>query len=335
MSIKLGVSIIVCCYNSEDRIGPTLNHLAKQKIDPKIPLEIILINNASTDNTKQVAQQTWADLNSNFSFRIIDEPNPGLSNAKDRGIQEANYEYLIFCDDDNWLDENYAQIVCDIFSNDDTIGVLGGRGEAVSDVEFPFWFSTYQGSYAVGVQDIETGDVSQRKYVWGAGMAFRRSVYLWLKECGFSLQLDGRKGNNLSAGEDSEICRWFLLAEYKLWYSERLSFKHFIPKDRLQKEYLKNLHIGFAASGEVLYDYDLVLNWDQHPQNTVSNFFKLVFDILRLLISMVRRRSESIKQAKKRIQLLLPVNLIVIDSRVAKIKSATRIAKTNLSQRYK
>lgn len=54
MPATLGISIMICCYNSEKRIVPTLQHLSKLKTDG-IAVEIILVNNASTDDTEMVA----------------------------------------------------------------------------------------------------------------------------------------------------------------------------------------------------------------------------------------------------------------------------------------
>ena len=41
----------------------------------------------------------------------IDENRAGLSFAREQGIHKANYDIVLFCDDDNWLDENYVSYV--------------------------------------------------------------------------------------------------------------------------------------------------------------------------------------------------------------------------------
>ncbi len=55
----IGVSVIICCYNSSSRIIPTLQNLVKQRVPNHIPWEVIVVNNASTDNTGEVAKETW------------------------------------------------------------------------------------------------------------------------------------------------------------------------------------------------------------------------------------------------------------------------------------
>ena len=103
MKYQLGVSIIVCCYNSIGRIEHTLAYLAKQKFRTRINVELIVVNNASTDETKKIVTQLLKTLFPLWSCSVIDEMNQGLTYARNAGIKNALYEYLLFCDDDNLL----------------------------------------------------------------------------------------------------------------------------------------------------------------------------------------------------------------------------------------
>ncbi|NJN42415.1 MAG: glycosyltransferase [Flammeovirgaceae bacterium] len=57
-----GVSVIICCYNSSSRIEKTLEHLFQQKTNSRLHWEIILVDNASTDQTKATAIKRWSNL---------------------------------------------------------------------------------------------------------------------------------------------------------------------------------------------------------------------------------------------------------------------------------
>ncbi len=57
---KPGVSIIICCYNSERRLPETLAHLFTQQVSEDIPWEIIVVNNASSDATSRIAAQAFS-----------------------------------------------------------------------------------------------------------------------------------------------------------------------------------------------------------------------------------------------------------------------------------
>jgi hypothetical protein len=52
----------------------------------------------------------------------------------------------------------------------------------------------------------------------------------------FSHKLTGRKGQDLSSGEDVEICLWHILSGYKLWYASELSIKHYMSNFRLDSK---------------------------------------------------------------------------------------------------
>src|SRR5204862_1563308 len=98
------------------------------------PVEVIVIDNNSNDNTDLVAQRTWERLGSPLEFRVIREPRPGKTHAQRTGLTEAKNEIIVFCDDDNWLSPDYLTVAKEIFS-DLRIGGGSGQAEQVSEGE--------------------------------------------------------------------------------------------------------------------------------------------------------------------------------------------------------
>lgn len=78
LSMKYGISVAVCCYNSSGRVPGTLEYLAQQQVSKKIPWEIIVVDNASTDRTSKAARDSWPE-NAPCQLRIVKEPKRGLS----------------------------------------------------------------------------------------------------------------------------------------------------------------------------------------------------------------------------------------------------------------
>jgi glycosyltransferase involved in cell wall biosynthesis len=71
-----GVSVIICCYNSAALLPQTLEHLANQQTAGEISWEIIIVNNNSTDNTAEIAENIWQGLNRPIPFRVVHQPEP-------------------------------------------------------------------------------------------------------------------------------------------------------------------------------------------------------------------------------------------------------------------
>src|SRR5262245_11833929 len=109
-----GISVIVCCFNSSKRIRNALIALANQEFRSAIDWEILLVDNNSTDDTAAFSNNLWKTLSKDIQFRILFEPQTGLANARRRGVNEATYSTILFCDDDNWLAPDYLQTAFDI-----------------------------------------------------------------------------------------------------------------------------------------------------------------------------------------------------------------------------
>lgn len=248
---KSSVSIILCFYNAEKKLSETIKYLMKLNIDGIEGIELIFVDNNSNDSSCELIKKMLQGF-SKFPYKIILEPKPGLSNARLIGIANAKYDYLLFCDDDNWLEEDYILRGLKILNNNSTIAALGGYGVAVSDIHLPYWFNEYEKFYAVGPQMPQNGKVyGVRNVVYGAGVFIRKSAFEYIQNKGFSFYNLGRTGKKLSSGEDSEMCLAFQIAGFSIWYDDSLKFKHYIEPNRLSKKYIKKLQKGMNESSYI------------------------------------------------------------------------------------
>lgn len=262
-----GVSIIICGYDASNRIQPTLLALQKQQFSGNnINWEVILVDNASTDKTAEVATEIWMK-NPITEFMIVNEQKPGLMHARHKGLKVAKYEIISFIDDDNWVEPCWIEKIVSIFNKDEKIGACGGRIEAEFEKDIPEWFEEYKNHFAVGHQADETGYVDNKKgYLWGAGLSFRKHLWDELQSRGFKNLTVGREGTNINAGEDTELCYAFRLLGYRLYYSDDLSLKHFMSAERMNLSYLEKMNVGFGKAYSRLIYYKIFLD---------SNNFKL------------------------------------------------------------
>jgi glycosyltransferase involved in cell wall biosynthesis len=280
-----GISVIICCYNSASRLPATLKNIASQQVSAEIRWEIIVVDNASTDRSTAVAKAQWEKYNlQGVDFQVVYEEKPGLSNAREKGVRASMFRYIIFCDDDNRLGENYLQTAYAAISRNPAIAALGGRSTAAADIPFPDWFETSKSNYAVGNQAPHSGDVSWRKHLWGSGIVIRKEVYDQAF-AGFPSMLTGRNGQTLSSGEDSEMCMRFLLMGYRLHYLDTLTFEHFIAAERLCTDYNKKLMDGFIEAHRILNIYARFI--DARDQPFKNKLFLAVKPFLRVLIARI------------------------------------------------
>lgn len=274
-----GISVIICTYNSETRISKSLQSILTQ--NTTYDFELIVVNNNSNDRTED---SVIATLNERvINWRLVKEPTPGLSSARWKGINEAKFDLILFCDDDNILDKNYLEIGGSILFADQSIGILGGNGHPVFQKDKPYWFDEFSSSYAIGNLGKKSGKQKKGSYHYGASCFFRRSALLELKKRGFNSILSDRSGNLLSSGGDVELCFAVQLLGYNLAFDTRLSFDHFIESHRLEWDYYLRLKRGIASSFPLLeaYKSDRFENIDAFKKFLNSSFINLIKGYLK------------------------------------------------------
>lgn len=102
------VSVIVTTHNTEKYLKKCLDSIVNQTLQE---IEVIIIDDASTDNTSDVAS-SYADRYDNIYFKQIKE-SCGPGGARNRAFLDTKGKYVAFIDSDDWLDLNYFEIMYD------------------------------------------------------------------------------------------------------------------------------------------------------------------------------------------------------------------------------
>lgn len=103
-------SVIIPLYNKENHIEKTLKSVLNQSFTD---FEILIIEDCSTDNSKQKAQSVISD-----KIKIIQhETNKGLSASRNTGIHNSNSDFLAFLDADDIWHENYLEKIVELTQN--------------------------------------------------------------------------------------------------------------------------------------------------------------------------------------------------------------------------
>ena len=295
MSLKaapFGISVIICTYNGAKRILYALDALERQIVLSDLQWEILLIDNGSTDKTLKVANELKNNFRKDIQFRIIEEQISGKAHALIKGYEEAKYELMLVCDDDNGLQPAYLQCVSEIFRANAEIGLLGGYGIADFRGEAkPIWFDKWQQSYACGKQHDNTGylapgDVS----IWGAGSVIRKTLWLFLKENGFHFINNTGKGKML--GEDVELSHAVLFSGCNLYFDDRLWYYHDLSGGRVTRENLKKQIKNSGSTFPVIYAM-AYNNSSKHKKRYNYSFFRMLISLsINLCIQFFKKNNQ-------------------------------------------
>ena len=116
------VSVIIPMYNSKDTIKSAIESVLNQTY--KEPIEIIVVNDGSKDGCEKIVEKMIINNQTNRTIKLINKPNGGVSSARNRGIKEANGEYIAFLDSDDMWHPQKLELVFEALK-DDSIKFIG------------------------------------------------------------------------------------------------------------------------------------------------------------------------------------------------------------------
>lgn len=242
------VSVIVCTRNRSAALAKACEAILAVDFDPG-RWEMLIVDNASTDDTADVAQSV-VDSHPRRA-RVILEKEVGLSAARNAGIAASSAPIIAFIDDDAFPESGWLAGIIKGFRRPEVMSV-GGPVEPLIEGELPSWFSgrflPYLTVWDLG--DVEI-DLTYNEYPRGANIAYRRSGLELVG--GFSVHL-GRKGTRLLSCEEIELCLRLERAGFAVCYQPGARVRHLTPVGRMTTEWL---YARFAAQGRS----EAIVNW--------------------------------------------------------------------------
>lgn len=198
------VSVIVCTRNRSEAMRRLLEQLEHLVVPAGVRWELIVVDNASTDDTAA----RLASVRTSLPMRVVREGVPGLSRARNSGIAAARGDLLLFTDDDCLPDAHWLATISEEFASAPSLGVLGGRVELFDLRDRPTTTRTSR----------ERGKISAAfnlDAIIGCNLAFRRSALAVIGP--FDVGLGG--GTGAGAGEDVDVVYRSLRAGLRVEYS--------------------------------------------------------------------------------------------------------------------
>jgi glycosyltransferase involved in cell wall biosynthesis len=144
------VSIVICTWNRAESLRQTLESLAGQKVSGGVNVEVVVVDNNSSDQTRCVvtaAQELWPLGKLEYVF----EPRQGKQFALNTGIEKSNGGILAFTDDDIIFPFDWIASILKLFE-DENLDLAGGKTlPDWSGVARPEWYSDSMMAVLAGV----------------------------------------------------------------------------------------------------------------------------------------------------------------------------------------
>ncbi len=233
------LSVVVCTYNGRLRLPGLIEALRSQQTHCR--WELVIVDNNSSDRTASLIYEldevSWR---TDVPLRYCFEPQQGLAFARRRAILATQSPLIGFLDDDTLPDSHWVNAVFHFAQQHPEAGAYGSSITGLYEVSPPPGFERIACCLAIINRGEQPFQYAPNRGVLpaGAGMVIRRKA--WLEQVPAVPALAGVKAGNLSAkGEDVETLSYIRKA-WPIWHNPAMKLSHIIPKERLEKAYLKD-----------------------------------------------------------------------------------------------
>jgi glycosyltransferase involved in cell wall biosynthesis len=247
-------SVVICTYRRAELIERSMRSVFEQRY-PADRFELIVVNNASPDDTEAIVQRTAADSPVPFTY-LVEERN-GLSYARNAGIAAASNEFVAFLDDDavacgDWL-AHFNGVI-----DEQRALVVGGRVEKAFDDGFepPDWFESQYAKHMFGINYRDRGRkekvfrIRYPLYLGGGNIAYARRLFEHFG--GFDPRL-GRDGKSLRGGEESYLNLILDRHDIPMYYTDDAWIDHYLETSRLTKKHLRRKAYWAGVTNAVIH----------------------------------------------------------------------------------
>ncbi len=242
------ISLIIPTHNRAAQLIAALESVITQTL-PFDQWECVVVNNRSTDDTTNRFSE-FAAQHPSYNLRMVNEPEAGVSYARNRGVAEAQASLLAFIDDDERITSEFLEAYLTLFENTPRAMVAGGKIIAEYPEGRPAWLSKYTEMPIANPMDFgtEIRPFPIGRVPGGGNMAFRREAFS--RHGGFDPSL-GRVGRELIGGEENDLFERLLQAGEIIWYVPQAVMWHIIPAAKLTDNYFRRLCHNVGVSQQI------------------------------------------------------------------------------------
>lgn len=237
-SEKIDITAIICTRNRASQLASVLDSACQLVIPADLVWEFIVVDNGSTDGTADVVAR-YADR---LPIRCVREETPGLSNARNRGVDEAKGEYICWTDDDVVIDPGWLSAYAAAFKRHPEAAVFGGRVIPLLEKPTPAWFEKakydWPLSSLLAYRDFGNETIAltfnEGLVPWGANFALRTAEQ---KKHHYNPEL-GVSPQHKRVGEETDVIYRIFKDGANGWWVPDSKVNHIIPLKRQTLRYL-------------------------------------------------------------------------------------------------
>jgi GT2 family glycosyltransferase len=246
----LEFTVAIRVYNPGSRLVEILEQLHDQVGVDDRAWEILVVDNNSSDGTRERIAAIQAEWDRPWPLRYCLETRQGAIFARQRAIREARGQWIGFLDDDNFPAADWVAESIAFGADHPQAGAYSSRISGDFECDPPPRFERIMQFLPVIERDeiicFTQGRYSRRLVLPpGAGLVVRRSA--WLDAVPENLRLSGPVGQSLAAkGEDLEGLSYIKQGGWEIWFNPKMQISHRILAHRLERTYLMSFFEGIG-----------------------------------------------------------------------------------------
>lgn len=237
MADRVDITVAICTWNRAALLDQTLAALTTITPPPGKSWEVLVIDNNSPDRTPEVIAAHLAA--GKLPLRSVRELKQGQSNARNRGLDDARGDWVVWTDDDvrpapDWL-TGFAATTA---RHPEAAAIGGPIHPWFPHPPDPDLVAVFQ-PLRIGYCGVNHGPIEREltatEPIYGANMAFRAAAVAGLR---FDPEY-GRKGVYQGGGDDTDYLRRVRSRGGAIWWSPTMSLEHYVEPSRMTVEYAR------------------------------------------------------------------------------------------------
>lgn len=230
------LDVIIPTFNRHAMLKRTLNSLLEAHLPSGLEARVTVVDNNSKDQTRKVVEEHSKKFDGRLHYLF--EAEQGRSSALNRGIRSTTGELVGMIDDDEEVDSQWYASIHQAFSSPD-VDFIGGPYKPRWGAKPPAWLPmNYLGviGWIDGGENVVAYDDKYPGILMGGNAVLTRAI---LDKVGLYKTSISRTGKRLLAGEDEDMYQRLLAANARGFYLPTLIIYHYIPPERLTRQYFR------------------------------------------------------------------------------------------------